>query len=461
MTDPKLARQVASWFRFNQDSDATLLDAGSGMGALSTAFARAWAASDSRRELAIDAFEIDETLHESLNAQLGELRNKGIITTINGTDFITHGVKASQIGPKYTHAFLNPPYARIHSRSTQSQALKENGLPSTNLYSAFLGLTIRLMEPGGQIVAIVPRSFCNGIQFRILRRQILSETAIQRIHLIESRTSAFKRDGVIQENVIVLLERGATQGNVRVSFSSEADLTDSRIVERTIDQIVFPDDDSLAFRLSAEEDPTPPLALGYTLSDLGVSVATGSVVDFRLHDYVTRNAAPDTVPLIHAHHIGKAQIQWPTDRPDKNNSIVRSNKTEGHLWATGNYVAVRRFSSKEQARRIVTNPVIDAHEAFAGGLAFENHVNVLHVDRQGFDPTLAWGLSAYLNSSIVDPYFRALSGSTQVNASDLKLLPYPSLETLRTIGSRVAPLATVEPTSIDSIVESCIMDTSA
>jgi adenine-specific DNA-methyltransferase len=46
-------------------------------------------------------------------------------------------------------------------------------------------------------------------------------------------------------------------------------------------------------------------------------------------------------------------------------------------------------------------------------------------------------LSAILNTAIVDNYFRALNGNTQVNATDIRILPFPSLKDIRRIGQAV------------------------
>ena len=51
--------------------------------------------------------------------------------------------------------------------------------------------------------------------------------------------------------------------------------------------------------------------------------------------------------------------------------------------------------------------------------------------------TLARGLAAFLNSTVFDQYFRLFSGHTQVNATDLRNLHYPTREQLERIGSRV------------------------
>ena len=70
-----------------------------------------------------------------------------------------------------------------------------------NLYSAFLSIAIKLLSPGGELVAIVPRSFCNGPYFRPFRNLFLDNTAIHHLHVFERRDKAFKDGEVLQENL--------------------------------------------------------------------------------------------------------------------------------------------------------------------------------------------------------------------------------------------------------------------
>ena len=74
-------------------------------------------------------------------------------------------------------------------------------------------------------------------------------------------------------------------------------------------------------------------------------------------------------------------------------------------------------------------------EQSTGPVAFENHINVLHVDGHGLDRLLAVGLSYWLNTTVVDSYFRTFSGHTQVNAGDLRALRFPSASILRALGA--------------------------
>ena len=56
------------------------------------------------------------------------------------------------------------------------------------------------------------------------------------------------------------------------------------------------------------------------------------------------------------------------------------------------------------------------------------------VGRQLTCMELAQGLALWLNSTFIDKWFRDVSGSTQVNAGDIKAMPCPSLSDLERIG---------------------------
>ena len=65
--------------------------------------------------------------------------------------------------------------------------------------------------------------------------------------------------------------------------------------------------------------------------------------------------------------------------------------------------------------------------------------------------SLALGLFAFLNSTVVDQYFRRFSGHTQVNATDLRTLSYPDRETLQAMGRELKAL-NISQDEIDRLV---------
>ena len=102
----------------------------------------------------------------------------------------------------------------------------------------------------------------------------------------------------------------------------------------------------------------------------------------------------------------------------------------------GWYVVTRRFSSKEEKRRIVAALHTPDHVPGAK-VGFENHLNVFHQNKAGLEPVIAKGLALYLNSTLLDLYFRQFSGHTQVNATDLRAPHYPNRETLIHLGEQI------------------------
>jgi hypothetical protein len=174
--------------------------------------------------------------------------------------------------------------------------------------------------------------------------------------------------------------------------------------------------------------------LRYTLEDLGINISTGPVVDFRMKEHLLDMPEPGAVPLLYPGHFSGTSTHWPQPGMKKPNAIARNAVTERWLYPNGFYCVVRRFSSKEERRRIVATIIDPAVFPETDMLGIENHINVFHEGRKGLPENLARGLAAYLNTTAVDEQFRRFSGHTQVNATDLKRMKYPSRAALIVLG---------------------------
>ncbi len=462
-TPAKTAIFMASLFPAG-NGHCRLLDAGAGIGCLSDAFLERWRSGGFQfKSLELDAFEIDESLHTVLKSTLAKYDNLSDFSpVVRGGDFI-HAAIESLSGdlfataiPEYTHAILNPPYKKINSNSSHRIALRSIGIETVNLYSAFVALAVALAAPHGQIVTIIPRSFCNGPYYRPFRHFIFERAAIRHIHLFDSRNTAFKDDEVLQENVILRLERGAQQGPVTVSTSTDDSFSDLVTHQHPFQRIVFPDDPERFIHIPrSTEKSTIELSpsVSWTLADLGIKVSTGPVVDFRLKSHLRDMPETDTVPLIYPGHLSVNGIAWPLSGLKKPNAIIRNDETEKWLYPNGFYCVVRRFSSKEEKRRVVASLVDPAAFGNHSMLGFENHMNLFHEDKHGLPESLARGLAVFLNTTAVDEYFRRFNGHTQVNATDLKLLKYPSRVSLIKLGEWAMRQGTLTQDQIDNKLE--------
>ncbi|MGA2964601.1 MAG: Eco57I restriction-modification methylase domain-containing protein [Terriglobales bacterium] len=441
MTPPSVARFMASLFPASTLHTCRLLDAGAGLGALSCAFLDRWALADGLnfQSVEVDAYEIDRTLRAHLDACLASYTERLPVTyRISAGDFIWEAACQSLQHPgRFTHAILNPPYKKINSASEHRSILRQAGIETVNLYSAFVALALALMKSNGQLVAIIPRSFCNGPYYRPFRDFLLHHAALRHMHLFASRTKAFKEDDVLQENVIIRLERGGIQGKVTVSHSTDDSFSDLATHEQPFDRIVFPSDPGKFIHV-----PTSPghnaieLSEGirFSLRDIEIGVSTGPVVDFRLQQHIRQTPVEGTVPLLYPGHFVGQHTQWPKHGMKRGNAIKLNTDTKKWLYPNGFYAVVRRFSSKEERRRIVASVVTPTSFPDATLLGFENHLNVFHENKRGLPEELARGLAAFLNTTAVDEHFRRFNGHTQVNATDLRLMKYPDRETLAALG---------------------------
>lgn len=190
-----------------------------------------------------------------------------------------------------------------------------------------------------------------------------------------------------------------------------------------------------------------------SLAELGLMVSTGPVVDFRLKDSLRQQSEEGTVPLLYPCHFNGGTVHWPRLDARKPNAILDTVETRRWLVKSGIYLLTKRFTAKEERRRLVAC-LLDPSQinGHAQWLGIENHLNYFHASRHGLDKDLALGLFVFLNSTVVDQYFRRFSGHTQVNATDLRKLPYPNRKTLSALGAEMKrwDLAQHE---IDEIVE--------
>lgn len=473
LTPAPIARFMASLFEVKPRS-IRLLDAGAGVGSLSAAFvAEICSREDHPEEMSVVTYEVDPNLIADLGTTLESCarhcRSVGITfrSEIQQEDFIAGGFSALRGGffaspvEEFDCAILNPPYRKIQGDSKTRRLLELLGAETTNLYAAFLAVAVRLLKPGGELVAITPRSFCNGPYFRSFRHSFLEAMALRRIHSFESRDLAFRDEGVLQENVIFHAAKSPARDE-KVAVSSSLSPVDDCPTWREVDfaQIVKPGDKEEFIHIPADalsealEDRMAQFQA--SLEDLGLEASTGRVVDFRAAEFLRASPGPDTVPLIYPGHVTRGYVAWPKEGGKKPNGLVLVPETEELLVPRGFYVVVKRFSSKEERRRIVAG-IYDPSRLPAQDIAFENHLNYFHAFGQPLGEGLAKGLAAFLNSTLVDSYFREWSGHTQVNASDLRRFGYPSRAQLEAFGASL-PDALLDQDELDRRIEEDLLD---
>lgn len=435
-----IAKFMASLFPVT-DQKIKLLDPGAGIGTLSCSFMeRILKEKWNTPEIHISAYDIDKDVYNILskNIALSSSAFKKSDYKIISEDFLekTSFEYTWKINETYTHVIMNPPYKKILTNSKERQSVRAFGLETVNLYSAFMGAAISLTEDNGYIVAIVPRSFCNGVYYKPFREFILKNCAIKYIHLFESRNKAFKDESVLQENIIIMLQKNTEQKNVKISYCNDDSFVGLSEFDVSFNQILHENDSEKYFNIPTKQQIGNENLTRYSnLKDLGIKVSTGPIVDFRMKTLLLKDFSEKSVPLIYSVHLKNHRLSWPQESK-KPNAILESDDVNKQLFPKGFYVLVKRFSTKEEAKRVVAS-IIKPDDFIKKNIAFENHLNVFHINKTSLSENIAYGLVCWLNSTYIDEKFRLFSGHTQVNATDLRNLPYPNIADLKKIGEKL------------------------
>lgn len=423
MTPSVIADYMAGLFD-GDEADKVLLDCGAGVGSLTVAtIAKKPNIKD------VHCWEIDPIMIDYLSSTTKDFNVK-----IYNSDFLKDAVELiNNQGIRYDYIISNPPYKKILSNSKERKLLRSIGIETVNLYSAFISLSILLLKDGGQLVAIIPRSFCNGVYYKSFRELILNTCSIDYIHSFESRNSLFSDDNVLQENIIIKLSKKKQSNKVTICHSDNDNFSETMKNEVHFNEVLLSNDKNKFIRIPKGNQLSSEYPFKECLNNLGLSVSTGQVVDFRVKDFLEEKLSEKNYPLIYSHHFENGSFIHPKEHK-KPNAIIDNEKTKKLILPNkNNYIVVNRFSPKENKKRIIAN-IIESNSINKDFIAIENHLNFFHVNKSGIDYTLANGLLCYLRSSILDEFIRNFSGHTQINVGDLKNIPYPSKNALLELG---------------------------
>jgi adenine-specific DNA-methyltransferase len=345
----------------------------------------------------------------------------------------------------------NPPYFKIPKEGPHAQAAITVVHGQPNIYGLFMAVGAALLRQGGEFVFITPRSFASGPYFQQFRQQFFQMIRPQQVHVFGSRREAFSRDEVLQENVILrgVREDGWSRrgGDHEMVISTTAGVGDLSAPVRRVERLAAildleSKDKVLRLPVSSEDDEAIKLVDSWqgSLQAYGMNISTGPVVPIRAREFLDDvGEHPRThAPLLWMQHVHALRVTWPNGC--RKAQYIKDEPTSRPLLVPNrNYVLMRRFSAKEEHRRLTAAPFLAKH--FKGHwVGLENHLNYIHRPGGTLTEEETWGLAALLSSALLDTYFRISNGNTQVSATELRAMPLPDLDIIRALGREVMAL---------------------
>ena len=188
-----------------------------------------------------------------------------------------------------------------------------------------------------------------------------------------------------------------------------------------------------------------------TLLSLGLKMKTGLTVDFRNEDALRNQAEKRAVPLFYSWHIQNGQIVFPVG---KEHEFILTDQP-GLLQPNANYLFVKRFTSKEEPRRLQCGIYLAKRHPEYEKISTQNKINFV-TGLDGLSECATYGLYVLFNSTLYDSFYRILDGSTQVNSTEINTMPVPSMGVIEHMGRELMSGQDLSVGTCDRILRSYV-----
>ena len=463
-TSRETAEYMASMFSdLGMKEEISILDAGAGSGILSCALLEKVAQYSNIKKVKLVCYETDEKILDILrkNLELVKEKNNYIFEyEIRTENYIVsqklefNGMIGRNLHPdKYDFVIGNPPYMKISKDALEVKAMPNICYGAPNLYFLFAAMGLFNLEQEGEMVYIIPRSWTSGAYFRKFRDYFLTEGKLEKIHLFGSRNKVFDKEDVLQEIIIIKIRKtDRIPDNVLITSTvSNKDFNNRSELEVPYN-IVVSGEQKFVYLITERSELDVLKRINKwktTLPDIGLRMKTGLTVDFRNRDILRNQDEEGAIPLFYSQHIKDGMVYFPIQ---KENQYVVTNQ-KGLLQKNKNYLFVKRFTAKEERRRLQCGVYLAKKYPQYDMISTQNKINFIDGLVSELSECVVYGLYAIFNSSIYDAYYRILNGSTQVNSTEINAMPVPEIEIIQEIGRKLIKTKDLSEYTCDKILE--------
>lgn len=462
-TSMETARYMADLFTIPKQKIITVLDAGAGSGILACAMVERLETVEEITEICVTCYETDENVLPLLEENLLYVQNKStkkvdikIVTenyiTSQYLDF-NHMLGGDEEPQKYDLVIGNPPYMKISKAAPEATAMPSVCYGAPNMYFLFASMSLFNLKNNAEMVYIIPRSWTSGAYFKRFREYFLSEGKLVHIHLFGSRNKVFDKEEVLQETIIVKIRKTKIQPETVTITSTHTnkDFNQCTILVVPYD-IVVSGDELYVYLVTNEEEVSVLKKLHQwdkTLPEIGLKMKTGLTVDFRNRDILRNDAEEGAIPLFYSQHIKEGEVHFPIQK--EHEYVVTDQK--GLMQDNHNYLFVKRFTAKEESRRLQCGVYLAKKFPQYSKISTQNKINFIDGLLTNMSECLVYGLYVLFNSTIYDKYYRILNGSTQVNSTEINAMPVPDIDVIQEMGKKMMKSKDMSEENCNMILE--------
>ena len=446
-TSKETARFMAGLFEIpNQCQKLSILDPGAGSGILSIALLERLQEVPSIRELQLVCYENDPNVVDLLRTNLEMVcsqSDKKISYKILFDNYILsqatdyNFMLGANLEPeKFDFVIGNPPYMKVAKDAPEALAMPDVCYGAPNLYFLFASMSLFNLKENGELVYIIPRSWTSGAYFKRFRQKFLSEGVLEHIHLFVSRDKVFEKENVLQETIIIKVKKTRSKPKTVTitTTQSNSDFSERTIFQAPYATVINGPDCYVYLVTNSTEVNTLNILNKWknTLPSIGLKMKTGLTVDFRNKEALRDEAEEQAVPLFYSQHIQNGKVVFPVGK--EHEYLVTEQR--GLLQPNKNYLFVKRFTAKEEHRRLQCGVYLAKKYPEYSKISTQNKINFIDGIRD-LSECVVYGLYVLFNSTLYDCYYRILNGSTQVNSTEVNSMPVPSMDIIEAMGKEL------------------------
>ena len=448
-TSKETARFMAGLYIIPENlSKVRILDAGAGSGILSCALLERLERMASVQTIELTCYENDDNILGLLRENLHTYQEN----TKKDLDF-NHMLGGNPEPEKYDFVIGNPPYMKIPKDAPEATAMPEVCYGAPNLYFIFAAMGLFNLDNEREMVYIIPRSWTSGAYFKRFRQYFLTKGKLEHIHLFVSRNKVFDKEDVLQETIIIKVEKTKQIPEKITITSSQSNNDFDNLTSLTVPySLVVSGEDYFVYLVTDEKEVSVLERLhrfDKTLPDIGLKMKTGLTVDFRNREILRDDAEEGAIPLFYSQHIKHGQVQFPIQK--EHEYVVTDQK--GLMQDNRNYLFVKRFTAKEERRRLQCGVYLSKNYPQYKKISTQNKINFIDGLITEMSECLVYGLYVIFNSTLYDEYYRILNGSTQVNSTEINAMPVPDLESIQEMGRILMRSKDMSESNCDMILE--------
>lgn len=458
-TPAETARYMASLFQIPKKPTIRLLDPGAGSGILTAALVERLQNIRGLQKITVVCYETDEKVLPLLEQNLRHVKEasrKPFEYVIREENYIVSQADAfTKYSPEETYDLIigNPPYKKLPAKAPETQAMRQICYGAPNLYALFTAMSLFELGEDGEMVFIIPRSWASGAYFQKFREYLFQNSRIEQIHLFHCRDKVFQEQQVLQETMILkLVKKPAMNRNVTITASDSNQGFDkkTRILVPAAN-IIRGADRHMLLPTSQKDVEGIEMVNRWkeTLPTIGMKMKTGLTIGFRNRELLSDQPSKDTVPLYYCRHIQNGIVCFPDQRGVE--YLIAQKK--GLLQKNQNYLFLKRFTTKEEAKRLQCGIYLSSIHPELEWISTDNKLNFIDRMEGALTKEQVFGLYVLFNSSLYDLYYRILDGSTQVNATEMNQIPVPPLNVIESLGRSLLARGDLSVEACDELME--------